>query len=90
METNPSQQEPAMMPETPQEAHHWLQQLVGEWTYESEADMGPDQPPAKATGTENVRSLGGLWTLAEGEGEMPGGGMAKTLMTLSVALIITP
>ncbi|MEM9163691.1 MAG: DUF1579 domain-containing protein [Cyanobacteria bacterium P01_F01_bin.4] len=82
METNTSQQEPAMTPETPQGEHHWLQQLVGEWTYESEADMGPDQPPAKATGTENVRSLGRLWTLAEGEGEMPGCGTAKTLMTL--------
>jgi Protein of unknown function (DUF1579) len=29
-----------------------------------------------------VRSLGGLWILAEGQGEMPGGGSATTLMTL--------
>ena len=33
-------------------------------------------------GVEVVRSLGGLWIVAEGEGEMPGGGTAKTIMTL--------
>jgi hypothetical protein len=66
----------------PQQEHHWLQKLVGEWAYESEALMGPDQPPAKFTGTESVRSLGGLWVLAEGQGEMPGGGTATMLMTL--------
>lgn len=53
----------------PQKEHEWLQRLVGEWTYESEARMGPDQPPMKSQGTESVRSLGGLWTLAEGQGE---------------------
>jgi hypothetical protein len=55
---------------------------VGEWVYESECSMGPDQPEAKSRGTEVVRSLGGLWVVAEGEGEMPGGGTAKTIMTL--------
>jgi hypothetical protein len=34
------------------------------------------------SGTEHVRSLGGLWILAEGQCEMPGGGTATTLMTL--------
>jgi hypothetical protein len=29
-----------------------------------------------------VRSLGDLWVLCEGSGEMPGGGTATTLMTL--------
>jgi len=66
----------------PQKEHQWLQKLVGEWTYEAEAKMGPDQPPVKSQGTESVRSLGGLWILAEGQGEMPGGGPATTLMTL--------
>ncbi len=66
----------------PQKEHAWLQQFVGEWTYEHEALMGPDQPPMKATGTESVRSLGGLWVLAEGQGEMPGGGTASMVMTL--------
>lgn len=66
----------------PQKEHQWLQKLVGEWTYETEALIGPDQPPEKATGTETVRSLGGLWFLAEGQGEMPGGGTATTMMTI--------
>lgn len=29
-----------------------------------------------------MRSLGGVWILAEGQGEMPGGGAATTLITL--------
>lgn len=66
----------------PQKEHQWLQQLVGEWTYENEAMMGPDQPPMKSQGTESVRSLGGLWTLGEGQGDMPDGSPATTLMTL--------
>ena len=36
----------------------------------------------KSTGTETVRSLGGLWTLGEGKGEMPGGGECISIMTL--------
>lgn len=82
METSPPPPEPVMNREEPQQDHHWLQQLVGEWTYETEANMGPDQPPAKAIGTETVRSLGGFWTIAEGRGEMPGCGLETTIMTL--------
>jgi hypothetical protein len=66
----------------PQKEHQWLQKLVGEWTSEMEAAMGPDKPPEKFTGTESVRSIGGLWTVGEGRGEMPGGGQAVTIMTL--------
>ncbi|NEP20431.1 MAG: DUF1579 domain-containing protein [Leptolyngbya sp. SIO4C1] len=70
------------MPEQPQQQHDWLQKLVGEWTYESQAMMGPDQPDETFTGTESVRSLGGLWVIAEGQGEMCGGGDMTTIMTL--------
>lgn len=66
----------------PQQEHQWLHQLVGEWTSVVEATMGPDKPPEKFTGTETVRSLGGVWVLCEGRGEMPGGGTANTIMTL--------
>lgn len=66
----------------PQKEHQWLQELVGEWTYEVDATMEPGKPPEKFKGTESVRSIGGLWTLAEGKGEMPGGGVATTIMTL--------
>ena len=66
----------------PQQEHQWLQRLVGEWTYEVAATMAPDQPPMECQGSERVRSLGGLWILAEGQGEMPGGGAATAVLTL--------
>jgi hypothetical protein len=66
----------------PQKEHQWLQKLVGEWTCDFEATMEPGKPPEKSTGTESVRSLGGLWIVAEGQGEMPGGGAATTMLTL--------
>jgi hypothetical protein len=66
----------------PQKEHEWLQQLVGEWTYESECVMGPDQPAERFKGKESVRSLGGLWVLCEGVGEMPGGGTGNLIITI--------
>jgi len=65
-----------------QPEHHWLQKLVGEWTYEHEMAMEPGGPLHKFTGSETVRTLGGFWVLCEGRGEMPGGGEAVTVMTL--------
>ncbi|MDG3007734.1 DUF1579 domain-containing protein [Paludisphaera mucosa] len=67
----------------PQKEHRWLDRLVGDWTFEGEcAAMGPGQPPMKYVGVETVRSLGGLWTVGEGENEMPEGGVGKSVMTL--------
>ena len=81
METTQTQSESILHSEV-QKEHQWLQKLVGEWTYETEVTMGDEQPPEKAMGTETVRSIGGLWVVAEGQGEMPGCGQATTLMTL--------
>jgi hypothetical protein len=69
------------MKQEPQAQHRWLERLVGDWTFDSSCDMGPDQPPMQVSGTERVRSLGGLWVIAEAEhagGEEPG----RTIMTL--------
>ena len=66
----------------PQKEHRWLQQLVGEWTYEAVAPAQPGKPPQRWAGTEQVRALGGLWVQLEGQGPMPGGGQATTVMTL--------
>lgn len=66
----------------PQPEHAWLQKLVGEWTCESESVMGPGEPPQTFQGKETVRPLGGFWIIAEGQGEMPDGETACTLMTL--------
>jgi hypothetical protein len=68
----------------PQREHEWLHRLVGEWTYETTAanPAQAGQPAEKASGTEHVRSIGGLWVVAEGQGEMPGAGKATSIMTL--------
>jgi hypothetical protein len=81
VETSTTQQESTKMAE-PQKEHQWLQQLVGEWTYESETTMEPGSPPEKFKGTERVRSLGGLWIVGEGQVEMPGVGTGTTMLTL--------
>jgi len=49
----------------PTAEHEWLQQLVGEWDVVTEASMVPGEPPMQIRSTEKVRSLGGLWTIAE-------------------------
>lgn len=66
----------------PQKEHQWLQKLVGEWNMEADAAMEPGQPAGKSRGTESVRSIGGLWVVCEGQGEMPGGGAATMLMSI--------
>jgi hypothetical protein len=69
------------MQEQPTSEHQWLHKLVGDWTFESNCSMGPDQPPMITAGTETVRSLGGLWTIGEGtmgQEELAG----RSIMTL--------
>jgi Protein of unknown function (DUF1579) len=70
------------MNEEPQKEHRWLDKLVGDWTSVMECVMGPDQPTTTHRGTESVRSLGGLWTIGEGAGEMPEGCEMTSVMTL--------
>ncbi|RJG27659.1 DUF1579 family protein [Massilia cavernae] len=67
--------------ETVTEQHRWLQQLVGNWTYEATAQM-PDGPSEALTGTDHVRALGNFWIVAEGEGKMPGEGSAQMVLTI--------
>lgn len=70
------------MEATTQKEHEWLHKLIGEWTSEMACAAEPGKPAEPHRGTERVRSLGGLWVLAEGQGEMPGGGKSSMLMTL--------
>ena len=67
------EQELAEMGTKPVPEHQWLQKLVGEWRTEADMTMGPDQPVQKASGTESVKSVGGLWAFAEAKVTMPGG-----------------
>jgi hypothetical protein len=77
-----TQEQQAPMAAEPQKEHQWLQRLVGEWTVEGEATMGPDEPVQKFGGTETVRPIGSTWIVAQGDGDMCGDGPAVTLMTL--------
>lgn len=75
-------QQPDAMNARPQEQHEWLRRLVGDWVYESGAPAEPGEPAETVTGRETVRSLGDIWIIAESEGEMPGGGAGRMVMTL--------
>jgi hypothetical protein len=76
-------QQPAVIAARPQEQHQWLLRLVGDWVYESGAPAEPGKPAETVTGRETVRALGDIWILAEGQGEIPGGGgVGQTVMAL--------
>jgi hypothetical protein len=66
----------------PQQEHHWLQQFVGDWTYEHEAPDHDGESCGWSEGTQSFRSLGGLWIQGEGRGEMPDGSPATMIITL--------
>ena len=66
----------------PLEEHRWLARMLGEWDAEIDCAMVPGEPSQRTTGTERTRSLGGLWMISEGTGQMPGGGEAQSVMTL--------
>lgn len=70
-----------MLP-TPQPQHEWLARLLGNWTFEADCDMGPDQPPMKSAGSESVRAFGGLWVICDGKCTMPDGTPGTTQMAL--------
>lgn len=75
-------EQPCMANVEAQKEHQWLQKMLGEWTAEGEAVMGPDQPPSQWKATETVRKIGEIWVAAEGTGDMPDGSPSKTVMTL--------
>ncbi len=66
----------------PQMEHQWLKQLMGDWTYEHECVMGPDQPPMKCAGTAKTTALGELWILLEMTGPAPDGSETRSLIQL--------
>src|SRR5689334_10494569 len=67
----------------PTQQHAWLQKLIGQWSYEVEAPTAaPGEAPTRLAGKENIRAVGPLWIVAEGQGEMPGGGTATTMLTI--------
>lgn len=65
-----------------QKEHHWLQKLVGKWEFGVDAPDSPSEKPEGCSGTEIVRSIGGLWVVGEGAMTMPDGTPANTIITL--------
>ena len=66
----------------PEKEHQWLGKLIGDWTVESECQVDDDNQPQKSKSHLTCRSLGGLWTVLESEGEAPEGGSWSSIMTL--------
>ena len=67
----------------PQQEHHFLERLLGDWVVTSATgceNSDPGKPEDRWT--ETVRSLDGLWYVAEGHGKMPDGRPGSVLMTL--------
>ena len=60
----------------------WLEQLVGDWTFEGSCSEGPDKEPEVFGGTESYRRLGEHWVIGEGEGDAPGGGRSASIFTI--------
>ncbi|MBB2754639.1 UNVERIFIED_ORG: hypothetical protein GGI57_005375 [Rhizobium aethiopicum] len=56
--------------------HSFLERLIGEWTVTA-PEMSGDEP-----WTETVRSLHGIWWVAEGTGRMPDGKQGTSILTL--------
>ena len=56
--------------------HAFLEKMVGDWTVAA-SDMTGDKP-----WQETVRSLQGIWFVAEGAGQMSDGKQATTILTL--------
>lgn len=65
-----------------QPEHAWLQALIGEWTFETRTPAEPGKPSETFRGTEKMKAVGDIWIVGESEGDMPGGGKAKMVLTL--------
>src|SRR5678816_1516491 len=68
----------------PQEEHRWLQRMVGEWLSQpQDHNMGdPDRLDYHKPWIESVRTIGGLWIVSEGRGDIPDIGESCTMMTV--------
>ena len=70
------------VPPQPQPEHRWLEQFVGEWTYEAEAMGPPDKPAEKDTGTMTARTLNGIWLVCDMRSDLHASANAMSVITL--------
>lgn len=59
--------------------HRWLQQFVGDWTFEGECTT--PEGSSKQVGKQSIRMLGDLWAIGESETQMDPEPM-KSIITL--------
>jgi Protein of unknown function (DUF1579) len=60
----------------------WLQQMLGDWTYETRTLPDPGSAGVLATGTERVWAIGETWVVAENKGLGSDGSASHSLVTL--------
>ncbi|MCM2372725.1 DUF1579 domain-containing protein [Aporhodopirellula aestuarii] len=65
----------------PQAEHQWLEQLVGEWSFEHDCQT-PDGESMKSSGKMTCRMLGGLWVICESSGGSSADDKWSSIMTL--------
>lgn len=65
----------------PQAQHHWLDPLVGNWSFEHDCKM-PDGSTNKTSGKMVGRSLGGLWLICESSGGNDASDRWTSIMTV--------
>ncbi len=66
----------------PQPEHEWFNDLIGNWEFTHDCDLGPDLPSSRATGKMTGRTLGGIWTILEATGDSDGGDEWTSIFTL--------
>ena len=81
VQTDKPHSETTCMFAKPQAEHRWLDQLLGNWSFEHECQT-PDGSTSKTPGTMTCRSLGGLWLVCESSGQSDQGGDWSSIMTL--------
>jgi hypothetical protein len=76
-----TREDSAFMNAQPQAEHAWLEKFKGRWKIRGQSER-PDGKSETMSGTENVRSIGSLWVVAEGRGEGPDAGDHESQFTL--------
>lgn len=77
----PPEQPAPQMPPAPGEHHKWLEQLVGEWTVQSEM-TNPGGDAIKGVGTDSVRSVGGRWVVNDLKMDIEGMGSMHAVSSI--------
>ncbi|EMI41373.1 DUF1579 domain-containing protein [Rhodopirellula sp. SWK7] len=65
----------------PQAEHQWLEQMIGDWSFDHQC-MGPDNESTHSSGKMACRTMGGLWLICESSGGTNDEDKWSSIMTL--------